>query len=255
MLPTLRFLHSMRELEFLRLALSEGLMFTDHEAAYVPASSTAEWEELSAGVTVLLKQRLAALGKPWQSLSEGRRETLMSGIGSMRGKIPMICFTEIPEGRQLWFQQFTFGRYGVVVSRSWLERNGGDRVLYVGENSELSRRLYRVIATFMASTVLLGQDGEPVFSHHSFPPILDLLACMEQRSNLAELEWRIPGHHGFHSGQRATGRRLPLPLGDVEAVLVKEASEVAEVERLMRTLPGSNSLPSLPLVIHQPAVL
>jgi hypothetical protein len=42
MLPTLRFLHSMREREFLRSALEEGLMFTDHEVAYVPASSMAE---------------------------------------------------------------------------------------------------------------------------------------------------------------------------------------------------------------------
>lgn len=245
----------MRELEFLCLALSEGLMFTEHEVAYMPASSTAEWHDLSDEVTALLQQRLAALGKPWQSLAEGQRRMLMSGIGSMRGKIPMICFTEIPEGRQLWFQHLSFGPYGVVVSRSWLERNRADRVLYVGENSELSRRLYRVIATFMVSTVLVGQCGEPVFSSHCLPPILDLLACMEQRSNLAELEWRIAGQHGFHSRPRVTGTRLPLPLCDIEAVLVKEASEVAEIEHLMRTLPGSSSLPSLPSVIYQPEVL
>jgi hypothetical protein len=245
----------MRELEFLRSALSEGLMFTDHEVAYMPASSTADWHDLSAEITALLQQRLAALGKPWQSLAECRRRILMSGIGSMRGKIPMICFTEIPEGRQLWLQHLSFGPYGVVVSRSWLDRNRADRVLYVGEDSELSRRLYRIIATFMASTVLLGQDGEPVFSSHCLPPILDLLACMEERSNLTEFEWRIAGQHGFHSGARVTGTRLPLPLGDIEVVLVKDASEIGEIEHLIRTLPGSNSLPSLPSVICQPEVL
>jgi hypothetical protein len=245
----------MREREFLRSALEEGLMFTDHEVAYMPASSMAEWEDLAAEVSALLQQRLAALGKPWQTLTEERRKTLMSGIGSMRGKIPMICFTEVPEGRQLWFQHLSFGPYGVVVTRSWLERNGADRVLYVGKNSALSRRLYRVIATLIASTVLLGQEGEPVFSSHCFPPILDLLACMEKRSNLAELEWRIAGHHGFHSGPRVTGKRLPLPLADIEAVLVKEASEVAEIEHLLRSLPGSTSIQALPPIIHQPEVL
>lgn len=232
----------MREREFLRSALEEGLMFTDHEVAYMPASSMAEWEDLAAEVSGLLKQRLAALGKPWQTLTEERRKTLMSGIGSMRGKIPMICFTEVPEGRLLWFQHLSFGPYGVVVIGSWLERNGADRVLYVGENSALSRRLYRVIATLIASTVLLGQEGEPEFSSHCFPPILDLLAFIEKRSNLAELEWRIAGHHGFHSGPRVTGKRLPLPLADIEAVLVKEASEVAEIEHLLRSLPGSTSI-------------
>ncbi len=255
MLPTLRFLHSMREREFLRSALEEGLMFTDHEVAYMPASSMAEWQDLSAEFITVLQQRLAALGKPWQTLTEERRQTLMSGIGSMRGQIPMICFTEVPEGRQLWFQHLSFGPYGVVVSRSWLERNGADRVLYVGENSELSRRLYRVISTLIASSVLLSKEGEPVFSSHCFPPILDLLACMEKRSNLAELEWRIAGHHGFHSGPRVTGKRLPLPLADIELILAKEESEVAEIKHLLHSLSGSFSMQVLPPIIHQPEVL
>lgn len=159
MQPTLQFLHSMRKPEFLRTALTEGLMFTDHEVSYVPASSSVEWHDLTAETTALLMDRLALLGKPWHSLTEERRISLMSGIGSMRGKIPMICFTEIPEGRQLWFQHLSFGPYGVVVSRGWLERNGADRVLYVGDNSALSRRLYRVIATLIASSVLLGHCG------------------------------------------------------------------------------------------------
>lgn len=138
LLPTLKFLHSMRERSFLESALSEGLMLRDHTVQFSPAKTHAQWQALLGEEWSLLMTKLNSLGAPWGGLSEERKNLLMGGIGSISGKIPMLCFTEVPEGRGLSFHHLSFGGYGLVVSRNWLESNGGDRVIYAGNNSSES---------------------------------------------------------------------------------------------------------------------
>ena len=46
----------------------------------------------------------------------------------------MLCFTEVVEGKDISSHGNIFGNYGLVVSRRWLESNGGDRVVYVGDD-------------------------------------------------------------------------------------------------------------------------
>jgi hypothetical protein len=254
MLPTLRFVHSMRKREYLESALAQGLMLTDHEVMFEPATSGAKLQTLLADVVPILEGRLHAIGAPWETLSAGRQKVILMGLGSMRGMIPMVCFTEVPEGRDLALHHLSFGGYGVVVRKDWLDRNGGDRVLYLGEDSPVTRNLYRVIATLNASSLFRSHSGDVLFGNHCFPPVLDLLAYMERRDNLSEFEWRIAGHHGFHSGKRTTGQRLHLPLTDVEAVLVQNQDEVVEFERLLNSM-ASRTVGELPKVLYQPTIL
>lgn len=179
----------MRNREYLELALTQGLMLTDHEVKFEPATSTFKLQPLLAEVEPILLGLLQAIGASWTTLSPDRQQLILRGLGSIRGKIPMVCFTEVPEGRDLTLHHLSFGGYGVVVRREWLERNGGDRVLYVGEDSPVTRNLYRIIATLNASNLIRAENGDVLFGNHCFPPILDLLAYMERRDNGSEFEW------------------------------------------------------------------
>lgn len=136
----LTFLHSLRQLEYLKQALREGLRFTTHNVKFRPAADETDWRRLLGEVWPLLLKRLEQIGAPWESLSEERRRTLMSGLGAVKAPIPMLCFTEVPEGRLTDFHQYQFGYYGIFIRRTWLERNGADRVLY-----PVRRALFRTL--------------------------------------------------------------------------------------------------------------
>lgn len=254
MLPTLSFVHSMRKRDHLESALAQGLMLTDHKVEFKPATSTEKLSSLLAELMPILLNRLDSIESPWETLSPERQKAILMGLGSISGMIPMICFTEVPEGRDLSFQYLSFGGYGVVVRRNWIEQNGGDRVLYLGDDSAVTRNLYRVIATLNATNLFRTKSGEIVFANHCLPPVLDLLAYMERRDNLPEFEWRVTGPHGFLGGKRATGQRLPLSMTDIEAVLVQKPDEVPEFEALLKTLPATGAT-KLPEVLCQPGTL
>jgi hypothetical protein len=255
-LPKLRFLHSMRRREYLESALtSGGLMYTDHEASYSPSNSRDDWQSLLNEVMPLLQRRLEAIGAPWGSLSEEQRRTMMRGLGSIRGKIPMICFTEVQEGRDLAVHHLSFGGYGLVVTQDWLERQGGDRVIYVGNKSSVSHNLYRNIAALLASNIVVTPGGDVAFCSFCFHSILDLMAYTERRDNLVEFEWRIAGRHGFNGERRVTGQRVPLSLQDIERVLVQQDEDIAYFEAILMGLPGGSTMSRLPKVVCQPPVL
>jgi hypothetical protein len=253
--PTLKFLHSMRERSYLEQALCEGLLLRDHP---VRCATTDEPSERLSNLKLmepLLELRLKELGTSWSELTVERQQSIVAGLGSIRGQIPMLCFTEVPEGREIAAHNILFGAYGVVVHRSWLERMGADRVVYIGDNSSVSRGLYRLMASLLVSTLVRSEKGEVLFLTQSLGPVLELLSHIETRSNVEEFEWRIAGRHGFMGGGRDVGKRLPLPIRDVQAVLVQNEDDVVPLSALVSQLAAAQGESCVPTVMWQPTTL
>jgi hypothetical protein len=253
--PQLRFLHSMRTRGFLESALADGLMYTDQDVRFSPAETSEQWEELLSDVNPRLMQRLELIGSPWSEIPEDGRALIMRGLGSISGSIPMLCFTEVPEGRDLPAHHLLFGGYGVVVRREWLGLSGGDRVLYIGNNSPVSRRLFGIVASLQIAHLSRGPAGNLIFGTPPTALVLDLFTYVQVRKNLEEFEWRIAGRHGFTGGARDTGKRLSLPMDQIEMVLVQNLSDVKPIEALVGEIAARQSATSMPRVLCQPAVL
>jgi hypothetical protein len=135
-----------------------------------------------------------------------------------------------------------------VIRRSWLERNGADRVLYVGENSAVSERLARFVATANILGLHRSSNAEPLFENVTLNAALELISYVENRGNLEELEWRIAGRHGLMGGEKDEGRRLPLVIEDIDSVVVKERTEEKEVRELLCRLASAQSTSNIPTV-------
>ncbi len=179
----------------------------------------------------------------------------MRGIGSISGMIPMLCFTEVPQGRDITYQHLSFGGYGLVVQRQWLESNGADRVLYVGDNSSVSRHIYRILASLQISNLFVDAMGLVLFDNRCSQAVLDLIAYIETRDNLAEFEWRIAGRHGFFGGIRDSGMRIPIRLDQIETVIVQSHDEITVLEALIQSLASSQRPSKIPNVLCQPEIL
>ncbi len=246
--PSLRFLHSLRQFDYLMQALSEGLLFTAHNVEFRPVTATDDWCRLFAELEPLLFGKLQQIGTPWEALSEDQRRGLLFGLGAVKAPIPMICLTEVPAGRSTDFHQYQFGPYGLFIRQSWLDRNGADRVLYVGDKSAVSERLFRFVAMANILGLHRGPAGAPLFENLILNAALELIAYVEARGNLEELEWRIAGKHGLMGGGKDAGRRLPLALEDIEAVIVKEQSEIDAVRKLLSQLASAQSTSAIPPV-------
>ncbi len=250
MTTDIRFLHTMRQADYLEQALRDGLMFTEHKVSFYPFKdlddAASKFHEYGLPK---LRARVAALGIQNIDLN-----ILASGIGSISGMVPMICFTEVQGARDLKPHYLNFGAYGVVVTRDWLERNGGDRVVYAGPNSALTTRLHRLFIDLQIAGIHM-ENGAPLFDISHMIPILNLLAFIQRRDQLAEVEWRIAGEHGFMGGKKATGNRLPLAVNDIEEVLVQNEDDVPKFESILKSLPRTEVGVVLPPVRCQPDTL
>jgi hypothetical protein len=247
--PSLRFLHSLRQLDHLQQALLLGVRFTSHKVLFKLTESTDHWRAAIGEMMPLLFNRLEQIGVPWESLSEERKRTILSGLGTVSAHVPMICFTEVPDGRNIAMHQYQFGRYGLVFRREWLEQNNADRVLYVGDNSAVSKRIFRLVATSNIMGMHRSANGEPLFDNLTARAALDLIAYVETRQNLEELEWRIAGRHGLMGGPNDKDCRLALTLESVEAILVEHPTELDGMEALVTSLAADQS------TRHRPKIL
>lgn len=242
----------MRERSYLESALTKGLLLTEHQVKFLPAESPADLKSMLNDVMPLLMSRLKAIGKPLDCLDETRRNVVFSGIGALSGSIPMLCFTEVPEGQDIAYQRLSFGGYGLVVKRHWLENNGADRVLYIGQNSPVSRHVFRNLANLRISNLFVDNKGLVLFDNSCFPPLLDLLAYIEVRENLEEFEWRIVGNHGFMGGKREAEKRLGIELDDIEYVLVQKAEDADSFKKLIDRLAVTQKPSEIPSVLCHP---
>lgn len=255
MQPLLKFLHCMQKIEYLESALTSGLMFTEHKVEFKPTNDNVEFKNLILELMPYLERRLTSIGRPLIALSEERKGVIFSGIGSISGNIPMLCFTEIPEGRNISNHILSFGGYGLVVRREWLEKNRADRVLYVGENSTVSRNLFRNLSLLRISNIVACNIHQVLFDTTNLPALLDLIAHVETRLNLEEFEWRIAGNHGFMGVQKDTGKKLVIKLDYIEYILVKEKKDISHIESLVKKLSVSQGSISPPKVLYQPTVI
>lgn len=211
--PQLQFLHCLRKYDYLVQSLRDGLMFTAHQVKYQPANDPLHWQALLQHVVPTLLGKLERLGVPFENLPEDRQRLLMAGLGTMTAEMPMICFTEVPSGRDISMHAYQFGKYGIGLRREWLEEQGADRVIYVGDKTALSERLFRTVAKAKIHGLHISQNGTPLFEVDIDRTVIDLLAYVETRTNVEELEWRIAGKHNFYGGGSDVNRRIPLPLG------------------------------------------
>ena len=250
----MRFLHCLRKFEYLCSALTHGLMFTDHKVRFKLTEDNDKYSRLVFEYAFpILENKLQSLGKPFSSLGEGRKSAILSGIGPMSGDVPMLCFTEIPDGKKITNHCSIFGEYGLVIRRNWIECNGGDRVIYIGENSPLSIKLFK----FLFSTNIMGMHtnshgNEPVYETAITGPFLDVFSFIETREHLEEAEWRVVGNHGFMGGKRDTGNKLPLKLSDIECIFAPTTSEIQQLSTIVAKLAAHQSCSNPPVVICTP---
>jgi hypothetical protein len=232
--PSLRFLHGLRKREFLESALRDGLLFTDHPVEFSPTSDMGELKSIVEKLLPPLMIKLNAMGTPLLSMPEDKQKALLFGLGITRGQVPMICFTEVVPGRNLQWHRQMFGAYAIMPNWTWMEKNNADRVIYIGNNSPVSRLLFEILAAANV-TALHAAPGLPVFDSTVLKKHLSLLSFVEVRDNVSEVEWRIPGETGFMGGTRTMGDRVPIPLEAIEAILTPR-DEIDEVSELVQCL-------------------
>lgn len=244
----------MSQPDFLEKALSDGLMLTDHEVAFAPTQDTKDFGALVERVMPLFTARLAGLGKPLGTLEETRKNVLFSGLGTMRGKIPMLCFSEIPPGKSLDQHRFSFGSFGIVVKPDWLARQGAERVVYVGQNSPASQQLYHCLATMHILGLHVSPIGDVLFDNVTMNAMLELLPYVEVRDHLEEAEWRVVGRAGFVGGARETNKKLQLALQDIEYVFVP-SDAIAKFTAQILALAIKQGCSTVPPVIQFPSCI
>lgn len=212
--PKLQLLHCLSQRKYLEEALENGLMFTAHPVKFDPGNSGALFDGLIPFINILL----APYKKRFDTLEVFEQMKLRLVIGTISGKVPMICVSEIPKGRHVDNHALDFGQWAVVVSREWLEQQGGDRVIYMGNQTPVSSHLFRVAAISILSGMKLGNQGQVLVENTALEARLALFGHIEVRDNIQESEWRIVGANGFMGQNSDLGRRVPLPLDAIEYV-------------------------------------
>jgi hypothetical protein len=227
-----QFLHCLRNPDWLEQSIRSGLMLTSHPVKFQATDDLDQLGRLLDQIMPLLLERLEGLGRPWGTLSEERRQLLMRGIGSVSGEVPMVCFTAVPPGKLITEHRSVFGDFGVVASRAWIETNGGDRIVYVGDNSALSQTLFLAVGTMNIFSLHIV-NGEPMYENRATSAALRLVCSVERRTHLNEDEWRIWGNPGWMGGRKEVGKRIALPLDEIELVLAPTAAEAKRMEAIV----------------------
>ena len=226
------FLHCMKKFEYLSSAVKDGLMFTSHEVKFLFSQDDTELIKYQNEIMKFINLRLGELGTSFESLPDDRQKIIMMGIGSITGKIPMICFTEVPEGKEIKLHGQMFGYYGVLVRKEFIDKYNGDKVIYVGDNKSVGKLLARIIA-IAKSMSLHRKNSMILFNSDVDKYILSFFGFIENSINFREQEWRIVGNHGFFGGGNDAGTRISIDLSDIEKIFVKEEKEIESIQQLI----------------------
>jgi len=105
------------EFAYLDQALQKGLMFTAHEVTYSPGNPNTLFDTMIPFIDKLLTK----YGKSFATLAVSEQFKLRLICGTISGSVPMICFAEVSKGSCVDHHGLSFGQWGVVVSRDWLE--------------------------------------------------------------------------------------------------------------------------------------
>ncbi len=143
-------------------------------------------------------------------------------------RVPMACFSEVlgKRGRTIRKHLLNFGSFGLFVSIHWLQRHGGDRVVYTG--GAFGARLNRL---FLSS--FYGDDERK--NADRFNMWLDLISMTELGWHLQEQEWRIarPPISAVPFEGDETGELLSIKIADIEGVFVRSGTEISEIHELL----------------------
>ena len=247
-----RFIHSMRDRQYLeQIFTTGGLMFTDHHVEFSLSSDPVDFEDMLNLLEPMIQSRASILGAKWSDAAPADKVAVRLGMMAVNGEMPMLCFTEALDERQLSNHSFLFGAYGIVVGQEWMEKNGGDRVIYAGSNSAMTRALHQTMVQLRLGAMIVNASGNIVFDAAVEPTILNLLQFIQVRKNFTEFEWRIPGQHGFLKAKSSTGTRLPISIGDIEIILVQNEADIPYFQTLLRQL-GCKAIPD---IVCQPPTL
>jgi hypothetical protein len=253
--PKLKFIHSMRERDYLDSALKDGLLLTNHPLTFTPTENRTEMQSLMYEFIPFLKNKLIELGKPLESLEKSRRKLIFQGIGSFDATAKMLCFTEVPEGRDISFQNLSFGGYGLVIKRTWLEKNNADRIIYIGQNSVVSRHLFRNLSALRIASLHVNDSEQVLFDSFLFSLFFDLLPYIETRENLEEFEWRIVKNPKSDGENSQSEDRIQISLDEIEYVLVKREGDISDFSALIAKLAVQQNTLEIPRVLCQPSFI
>lgn len=237
-----RLLHCMSKALYLDQALQKGLMFTAHEVTYSPGNPNTLFDTMIPFIDKLLTK----YGKSFATLAVSEQFKLRLICGTISGSVPMICFAEVSKGSCVDHHGLSFGQWGVVVSRDWLEQQGGDRVVYVGDTSSLSHHFYRVAAVSLIGGLTVNKKGEITIAEEPVRAWLDLFGHLEIRKNMQESEWRIVGT------EKELNTRRFLPFDAIECIC-SPSNDLDRVRTFVDQLAAQRKC-SAPNVLAYPSV-
>lgn len=157
-------------------------------------------------------------------------------------KIKMKCFTELRNNQKMHpNHKMSFGDYGIALTNEWIEKNNGDRVIYVGSNSEITNRMGRLMSMLFSSV-----NGVDVIK-----AVFDVLAFTEVVDNSDEYEWRIVGNHNYAGKSYGDYPGIINFINDdIAGVYVKEEEDIEEFRKVLeekKQREGSSSIPQISL--------
>jgi hypothetical protein len=247
----------MKKREYLENSIEEGLMLTGHMVDFKFSSLPADWQKLLQDIIPLVNRRLAELGTTLQSLPEDRKKIIFIGIGSITGEVPMLCFSEVTSGKNISDNKQMFGHYGLVLTRDWVENNGGDKVIYIGNGTTISKHIAYALASLRSLSLFLdNRSNNVVFENYTEKMVLNLFCFIENRININETEWRIAGNPGFMGGKNENGKKYAFPMGDIKYVFVRKKDEIKPISQLLRSKAQKECFSGeLPAIIEFPEAM
>lgn len=240
----MKLLHCLQSSQFLEVALRDGFQPKMHPVEFIVSQDN---HPVYAEVFAMLKERLQALNTPYENLPPGWADILCRSVSNLTSKAPMICFTELTDGRDLHDHRFQFGSFGVVVDSSWVGRNGGDRVVYFGDNSEVSVRLYKALAQLRIRGIWVNSRGLPNPNTLDVDLMLGILGYFERRSHIGEQEWRIVGEC------QTPMDNIRISVADIETIYVPDDGWLAHFRQIADELAIQQGVRSVPEVAVFPA--
>jgi hypothetical protein len=245
----------MRERDYLDSALKDGLLLTNHSLTFTPTENRTEMQSLMYEFIPFLKSKLIQLGRPLESLEKSRRKLILQLIGPFNAKTKMLCFTEVSEGRDISYQNLSFGGYGLVIKRTWLEKNNADRVIYIGQNSVVSKHLFRNLCALRIAGLHFNDSEQVLVDPFLYSLFFDLLPYIETRENLEEFEWRIVKNSKSDSKNSQLEDRIQISLDEIEYVLVKNEGDISDFSALIAKLAVQQNTLEIPTVLCQPSFI
>jgi len=183
----------------------------------------------------------------WDWLVREMKEnpTFNMNLGMMTNQInsatiKMKCFTELRDNQKLHLNhRIFFGNYGISLTKEWIKKNNGDRIIYVDTCSEITNRIAKLMS--MLSSIFNGKDV--------INAIFDILSFTEIEENSHEYEWRIVGNH--HFAGKSYGNypdNISFTNDDIKGIYVKQQSDIKEFINILeekRKIEGSASIPQV----------